>query len=179
MQIRTERLRLVPSTVESVRAEMADRARLAVILDAVVPPGWPLDSLAEALPWFEEQLAAHPEAVGWYGWYALLEEGRGVDSPPVLVGSAGFLGAPGGKGQVEIGYSVQPDWRCRGLAGEMVRALAAWAFSQSGVARIIARTAPDNPASVKVLLRSGFAPDGMDEPPASGLLFRLERPDRR
>lgn len=174
MQIRTERLRLLPATAGSVQAEMHDLPRLAAILGATVPSGWPLDSLAEALPWFEAQLDAHPQDIGWYGWYALLEA-EGEATAPVLVGSAGFLGAPDGEGRVEIGYSVLPQWRRRGLAGEMVRALVGWAFRQPGVEWIVARTAQDNPASVRVLLGTGFLPDGVEEPPENGLKFRLEK----
>ena len=76
---------------------------------------------------------------------------------------------------MEIGYSVLPQWRRRGLAGEMVRALVGWAFRQPGVEWIVARTAQDKPASVRVLLGTGLLPDGMEEPPENGLKFRLEK----
>lgn len=169
--IETERLILAPSTEETVRAEQQDHQRLAVLLKAVVPEDWPPETLTDALPWFEEQLHLHPEAAGWYGWYALLKTSE--EGLPVLAGGAGFKGAPDERGQVEIGYSVLPRFQKRGLASEMVLALTEWAFGQPGVRCVIAQTAPDNAPSIRVLQKAGFKQ--CEEAWEPGLLlFRLE-----
>jgi hypothetical protein len=81
----TARMRLVPRTAELTRAEIADRAAFAALLRATVPARWPPDLLADALPWFLQQLETAPDQVGWLDWYGLV---RGLgDQPDVLVAS--------------------------------------------------------------------------------------------
>jgi RimJ/RimL family protein N-acetyltransferase len=63
-------------------------------------------------------------------------------------------------GQAMIGYDLDRPWRGRGYASRAVRLLAAWTFEYTGVARIIAGTAPDNVASQRVLAAAGFRQEG-------------------
>jgi len=63
-------------------------------------------------------------------------------------------------GQAMTGYDLLPAWRGRGYATRAVRLLAGWAFTQVGVARLIAGTTPDNVASQRVLERAGFQREG-------------------
>lgn len=157
MLIETARLKLVPATVALVGAEIGDRAEFARLLGARVPDNWPPEMLADALPWFLSGLEAAPDGVGWLNWYALA---AGDDaSAPVLVASGGFKGPPQ-DGTVEIGYSVLPQFQGRGYATEMVGGLVGWAMGQPGVVRVVAETEWANPASVRVLIKAGFAPCG-------------------
>ncbi|HKT03033.1 MAG TPA: GNAT family N-acetyltransferase [Rugosimonospora sp.] len=59
-----------------------------------------------------------------------------------------------------IGYGLMPAFRGRGFATRTVRLIAAWAFAQVGVARLIAGTAPENVGSQRVLERAGFTREG-------------------
>ncbi len=59
-------------------------------------------------------------------------------------------------GQAMTGYSLTREWRGRGYATRAVNLLADWAFSQVGLARLVAGTAPDNVVSQRVLARAGF-----------------------
>ncbi|HEV7896465.1 MAG TPA: GNAT family protein [Planosporangium sp.] len=63
-------------------------------------------------------------------------------------------------GQAMIGYDLDPAWRGRGYASRAVRLLAAWAFEYTGIARLIAGTAPSNVASQRVLEAAGFQREG-------------------
>jgi ribosomal-protein-alanine N-acetyltransferase len=152
MEQRSRRLRLVPATAESVEAEMADPARLGRLIDAEVPDDWPPETLREALPRYHQWHREHPEWTGWLEWYGV----RLDLAAPVLCGSAGFHGPPDDRGMVEVGYSVLPAHRRRGLATEMVAALVLWARTQSAVCRVEAETTVDNPASIRVLEHVGF-----------------------
>lgn len=78
-----------------------------------------------------------------------------------MVGDAGFKGPPEG-GVVEIGYSVTPNRRRSGYAGEAARALVDWALAQDGVDAVVAGCAPDNVASVRTLERLGFIRTGLE-----------------
>jgi len=155
--IETDRLRLIPATLELARAEIADRKELARLLGASVPANWPPETLADALPLFLTWMEAAPDRAGWFGWYALAASED--PASPVLVGSVGFKGPPQ-DGTAEIGYSVLSQFQGRGYATEMVCGLVRWALGQPGVARIVAETEWANPASVRVLIKAGFAPTG-------------------
>lgn len=61
---------------------------------------------------------------------------------------------------LELGYVIAPDFRGRGLATEIARALAAYAFERFDVPQVVAVTDPDNLPSQKVLLKCGFEPKG-------------------
>ena len=153
----TQRLILVPATVAHARAEIADRGEFARLLQASVPDNWPPESAADALPLFLSWLEAAPDRAGWFGWYALARMDGGV--APLLVAGGGFLGPPE-DGTVHIGYSVLPQFQQQGYATELVGGLVRWAFAQPGVSRIAAETEWANPASVRVLEKSGFIPTG-------------------
>lgn len=84
-----------------------------------------------------------------FGYYriARLSDGRAV-------GGIGFKGQPDG-GCVEIGYGLAPSARGHGYAAEAVIALLTVA-ADHGLSRVIADTTPDNIASQRTLVRSGF-----------------------
>lgn len=158
--LQSELLTLVASTATHVRTELEAPEQLAHLLGAVVSPEWPSgeydrDAMEFFLSRFEE---GGESAQGWYGWYALSPDGG--SGPRTLLGAGGYFGPPDADGTVEVGYSVLPEWQRRGYASEIVKLLAAHAFTFSQVNRILAHTAKDNSASIKVLVRSGFHPDG-------------------
>jgi SAM-dependent methyltransferase len=90
---------------------------------------------------------------------------------PTLVGSAGYKGPPIGDG-VEIGYSIVPSWRRRGLATEACGALieSAWA---RGADRVVAHTFAHLDASIGVLRKLGFELTESSDPAEQA--FRLRR----
>ncbi|CAL9338120.1 hypothetical protein SUDANB120_00211 [Streptomyces sp. enrichment culture] len=56
----------------------------------------------------------------------------------------------------EIGYAVGPAHRGQGLAARAVRVMAAYAFEELGVERVILELEAENAASVGVATRAGF-----------------------
>ncbi len=68
-------------------------------------------------------------------------------------------------GAVELGYSILPEFRRRGLAEESALAMMAWAGGTHGVRRFVVSISPDNAASVAMARKLGFARIGshMDE----------------
>jgi RimJ/RimL family protein N-acetyltransferase len=159
--IQTARLRLMPDTQELLRMELDDPAAFANHLGVSLPGDWPPGEYdRDAIQFFLDRLIeGGQEAVGWYGWHAILEGGE----PAALVGCGGYLGPPDKTGCVEIGYSVCEQWRGQGLAQELVQALVknAWAL---GAKKIVAHTSEANPASIAVLRRCGFQPTSGMEP---------------
>ena len=90
-------------------------------------------------------------APGEWGPWQVIERETGL-----LVGGAGFKGAPDDEGVVEIGYGLAPVARGRGLAAEAVAALVEHARSR-GVRTIRAEVDVANGPSLRVLERLGFA----------------------
>jgi [ribosomal protein S5]-alanine N-acetyltransferase len=120
---------------------------------------------------FLSWLEAAPDKAGWFGWYALLLDSEAT--LPILVGGGGFLGPPA-HGEVQIGYSMLPQFQQRGIATEMVAGLVGWALNHSDVTCIVGETEWENPASVQVLRKIGFAPLGATNA-SGGMRFELRR----
>lgn len=152
--IRTARLRLTPVSLDTARADIAGREALARALGVRVPSSWPPEHMdAAAIQWSLDRLAAGVEPA-WLYYYAIRED-LGVEGP-VVVGTAGYTGAPDETGSVELGYSIVPEHRRLGLASEAVAALVERAFEHPAVQRVIAETMPALLPSIGVLARNGF-----------------------
>lgn len=89
----------------------------------------------------------------------------------VVVGDIGFHGPPSPEFAVEIGYSVVPACRGRGIATRACALILQQAW-QDGAFTVVAETDADNVASQAVLLRNGFQrrSDGV---------FKINRPEAR
>lgn len=167
--LKTARLTLVPATAALARAEIEDRPAFAAHLGAEVPDAWPPETLADALPFFLQQLEADPSRVGWITWYGVADA-KG-DQGHALVASGGFFGPPE-NGSVEIGYSVLTEFQQQGYGAELAGALTEWALAQPGVEKVVADVASDNTPSVRLLRRLGFTEIGPSEEPGHA---RFER----
>jgi len=166
---RTERMRLIPATATTVRAEAENLSRLGQLIGATVPQDWPPEILRDARESFLKAFQDHPDWAGWLHWYGIR-----TDTPePTLCGSVGFMGPPDADGTVEVGYSVLPAYQRGGLATEMVAGILSWALAQAGTKRVEAETTPDNVGSVLVLERNGFARVGPGREPGS-VRYRLD-----
>jgi len=87
-----------------------------------------------------------------------------------------------GADRLDLGYALAPEAWGRGLATEAVRAVADAAFALTSVTEIHANVHVDNPASARVLEKSGFAHVGRAQrgAPARGAMvechiFALKR----
>jgi ribosomal-protein-alanine N-acetyltransferase len=147
--IETARLTLAPMTRDIARAALRDRAALARLLGASVPDDWPGPDLAGWLPALARDLERDPALGEWVRLATQRAERR-------LVGDMGFHGPPNAVGTVEIGYIIVAGARRQGYATEGARALVDWAFARPDVRRVVARCAPDNTASIRVLERLGM-----------------------
>jgi RimJ/RimL family protein N-acetyltransferase len=92
-----------------------------------------------------------------------------------VVGDVGLHAAPV-DGMVEIGYTVRPEQRRRGIAIEAAAGLFSWAAGQPGVTTFRASISPDNAASLGLVRRLGFVEVGEQWDEEDGLELLLERP---
>ncbi|MGX2995266.1 GNAT family N-acetyltransferase [Streptomyces sp. JNUCC 64] len=131
--------------------------------------------------WTESDLAAmpelfdHPDIAYWTpivspfdeaAARARLERSRKLraEGTAVLLAITVDGGAPLGEVMVrrapegtELGYAVGPAHRGQGLAARAVRVMAAYAFEELGVERVILELEAENAASVAVAEKTGFA----------------------
>mgnify|MGYP001797251424 CR=1 FL=1 len=122
-----------------------------------------LYSIDRVVRWIDDGQALSPtDAARWmdvtfsnyqkrgYGMFAIAE-GRGAKT----IGFGGLV-HPNGQSDAEIKYAFRPEVWGRGFATEFVQGLLKWARSAHGLTHAIATVAPENLASQRVLLKSGF-----------------------
>jgi [ribosomal protein S5]-alanine N-acetyltransferase len=97
------------------------------------------------------QVLEDPPSAGWItGVVWDVEEERAV-------GRAGFHGPPDEQGMVEVGYSVDPEYRRQGYARAALEALLARAAQDPSVRVVRASVRPDNTPSNNLIAQYGFA----------------------
>lgn len=161
-------VRLTPSTIDRLNSEGISGQALAASLGVARPASWPpLYNDADTREWMRRELLADAENLGWLGWYIVAT----LDGVPTLAGTAGYKGRPDANGEVEIGYSVVPEYHRRGIASTAVGMLCQRAFS-SGVTAVLAETLPTFIASQGVLRKAGFRQFATRFDPEEGEVWR-------
>jgi RimJ/RimL family protein N-acetyltransferase len=156
--IRTERLELIPATLEMLASENGDRRVLARLLNAAIPPSWPPPLLdEETLAGFVRMKVEGSDPVFCVWYWILINRDSGDRT---LIGSGGTGSCSGDEGAVMIGYSVLSEFQNRGYATEALRHLIPAIFSYPGIRRIFATTYPELKASIRILEKNGFVPAG-------------------
>lgn len=146
--IETERLRLVPCELSHFEGLLDAPPRLAGMPEVSIVPGWA--EFPQAIPAGYKHLKAHPDALGWWTYLFIHTDDR------ALVGVGGFKGPPDPSGMVEIGYSIAPAYRNRGLATEAARGMIQFAFSHPHIRMVDAHTLAETNPSTKILERVGM-----------------------
>ena len=154
LQLRTANLELVPRTPEEMRATIEE---MSADVKAHLSADW--------LALFSTATIADP----WVHGFVVRQRSSGT-----VVGQGGFKGPPR-DGAVEIAYGTEPEHRGRGYATETAAALVDYAFTCADVRLITAHTLPDNAASKRVLMKSGFEYVGDVVDPEDGLVWRFEK----
>ncbi|MBB2149033.1 GNAT family N-acetyltransferase [Pedobacter gandavensis] len=149
-KITTERLYLLPFTIQIAKEVMDGQFTLLTELGLKLGKGWPDDELKECLPRIIENLELVAEPSGFESWMVIDKASK------TLIGDAGFKGLPTVEGIVDLGYAIIAAERRKGYAAEAAEGLIKWAFKQSDVKMITARCAHVNEASTKTLTHLGF-----------------------
>ncbi|KUG08129.1 GNAT family N-acetyltransferase [Solirubrum puertoriconensis] len=169
--IETPRLQLIPCTAAHFEAALAGHHVLAAVLGVAAAPNWPGSPEAvQALGAGYQHLRQQPALLGWWTYLVVHREAQ------QLIGLAGFKGRPDAEGNVEIGYSLMPEYRGQGLATEVAQALVAFAFEHPDVQRVQALTLPERNASCRVLEKAGLQFVGPALDPTEGEMWQWARP---
>jgi len=154
--LETQRLKLLPFTLELKQATLAKKARLTEMLEVEIPDAWPGADLLEALPFFIEAMEKDPLGLVWDGIIIHKAE-------QIAIGCIGFHGGPNEAGMVEIGYNIIPAYEGQGYATEIAHRVIEWAFHTPSIQVITAECLDDNIGSIRVLEKVGMrrlAPEG-------------------
>lgn len=167
--IETERLYLIPCTREHLEAFARGHDDLGLMIDALVPPSFPV--MPEGFAYWLEIAYRTPLPVGWASWLFVHKADRTV------IGDGGFKGPPNERGEVEIGYAIIPEYRRQGFAREAARHLVSWAFSHPEVTTVLAETLANGFASMRVLMSQGMKQTGGYDDPDEGpiVTWRVKR----
>ena len=156
-------LRLAPLPVGVARQMLAGKRRPAPVEGHQAAasrwhPEYPtldsIDAIAMVFAAHRAIMGAVKESPAWW-IHQIVVEG-------VVVGDIGFHGPPNPEREVEVGYTVVPAWRGRGVASRACALILQQAW-QDGADTVVAETDDGNVASQAVLLRNGFErrPDGV------------------
>lgn len=155
IEIQTERLKLVPMSLEETRAMVG---RMEPSVRAQVSADW----LARL------ERATEPD-VWWHGFAVVKRDGN------LRVGSCGFKGPADSNGMVEIAYGIEAEFQGQGYATEVARALTEFALGNEKVRVVRAHTLPEANASTRVLTKCGFRKVGEVIDPEDGRVWRWEK----
>ncbi|HEU4807740.1 MAG TPA: GNAT family protein [Homoserinimonas sp.] len=166
-------IRLVPLPLAAMKALVAgERGRASELTGVDLPSFFSEERMIWLCNYRINQIETDPASAEWLVRVVVSEpEGE-------VVGHAGFHGPPDENGMVEVGYSVVPEFRRRGFAKAIVRALLERASSEPDVAVVRASISPDNEASLATIAGFGFTRVGeqWDDEDGRELLFELPVP---
>lgn len=138
--VTTERMNIFPISIEKLK-EIAQQEENEILKIA-----------------YQEMLDGclnYPESYIWYTlWFMELK-----DSENEIVGTLSFKGIDD-KGIVEIGYGINEGYENKGYMTEAITAMAKWASLQQNVKQIEAEAEKNNIASIRVLEKCNFVPNG-------------------
>lgn len=114
------------------------------------------------LPHRIPRIEANPEAAAYLLRLAVLR------SEGIVIGSAGFHDLPDEQGMIEVGLGVEPAYRGRGLATEMLLGMWDWVVGRSDVRILRYTVSPGNLASQAIIAKFGFRHVGQQIDPEDG-----------
>jgi ribosomal-protein-alanine N-acetyltransferase len=164
-------IRLLPLPLDAMKALVAgERSRASELTGIDLPEFFTEERMIWLCNYRIAQIEADPTTAPWLV--------RVVVSEGHAVGHAGFHGPPDENGMVEVGYSVVPEFRRRGYAKVIVRAMLERAASEPDVAVVRASISPDNEASLATIAGFGFTKVGEQWDDEDGLEILFERSTR-
>ena len=167
MLIETKNLSLLPCDCDILRSAILGNEILAKKINVEVPENWS-EFGTVALKYALDRLSESDEEKNWWTYFPIHRQQN------KLIGSGGYKGKPSAEGIVELGYEIAADYRCRGLATEMTRALIDNAFKDRRVRTIVAHTLGQDNPSTKVLQKCGFEKIEEINDPDDGLIWKWQ-----
>ena len=153
-EITTSRLRLIPLEFDYLEMLKNSRSELENAL-GLEPSDYEffgkyLDIRIESFMFWSENLQSLKTDYRFHTNWEIIVQGENKS-----IGSASFLGAPNGKGEVILGYFIDPNYRRKGFMTEAIREISDWALA-NGAKKVVSFVEEDNPAIEGFLATCGF-----------------------
>ncbi|MBC1755603.1 GNAT family N-acetyltransferase [Listeria seeligeri] len=142
--IETERLILINYTLEMIQATIKGTESLEKASGYHVSKDWPGIDFFFYLPYVLENVKKDDRMIKWTRLVVLKAENK-------IIGEIGGQGIPEETGEIEIGYSIVPDYQNKGYMTEALIGMIGWLQEQPEIHRIFARCYESNEASIQVL----------------------------
>ncbi len=150
MVLETNRLLLIPMTVDFIDGLINGNNKAYSLLDIKPSEEWPSQDIFEVLPIMKESLLQKKEPDGFDAWIFIDKYDRSI------VGDGGFKGEPDENGGIDLGYGIVRSKRRKGYGFEAVSELVKWGISKSNVKYITADCLNENEPSIKLLEKLGM-----------------------
>lgn len=167
--IKTERLTLIPLTLQHLETGLTSIKDLAIDLDIPIVEDLISGAVERAVCMKIGKMQSVAEKLhDWYTYWLIV-----IECEHIGAGLVGFKGHPDENGEVEIGYGINSIFQSRGYMSEAVRAMIRWAFDHPECKAInAANVRLDNYPSQKVLIKCGFSEISSSE---EGITFQLRK----
>jgi len=149
-ELETERLLLVPFTIDICEDMLYNDYRILEEKGFVKGKNWPDKDMMDTVPKIIQKILIHNHVTGFESWMIIKKDTKEI------IGDVGFKGFNVEEENVDIGYGIIREERRNGYAEEACRALIEWAFSQEIVKEITAKSFSDNFKSINLLKKLGF-----------------------
>ena len=150
-ELNTTRLNLVALTFDQLRLCLTDPKKLEDEIGFPISEDVIDSNVVRAINMKLEKMArVDKKYYDWFTYWLIVIKAKSWGA-----GFIGFKGFPDENGKAEIGYGIATAYRNQGYMTEALKALTAWAFRHPEC-RTLTATAVSNPASEKVLQKSGW-----------------------
>lgn len=146
----TDRLILIPFTIQICRNLLNDDFSDLDILNLKKGRSWPDTDVVETLPKIINNLSKVETPTGYESWMIIKKETLEI------IGDLGFKGFNYNEGNIDIGYGIIKEERRKGYAEEAVKEIIKWAFSNEMVKEITANCLVENTNSINLLTKFNF-----------------------
>lgn len=140
MELKTERLRLMPLELQQFRLFLEKEAAARLSLELQI-----------ALMCLYAKAAEHADSFLYHTLWSITD-----CQSKDMVGVFFFKGLSNKAQRSEIGYTIFPEFQQRGYMKEALQSVTSWALGQGGIKLIAAEADKDNLASQRVLEHCGF-----------------------
>lgn len=151
--LETERLLLVPYTIDYIKATLLGNEKLSHISGYEVSAEWPGIEFSFYLPFALEELKKRPEMEKWTRLIILKKENK-------IIGEISIQGNSNEKWIPELGYGVVDSYSNQGFITEAVEAFLKWLIKMENIDLIKAKTFLRNKKSQHILRKNGFIKTG-------------------
>lgn len=151
--LQTERLDLIPLTSKQLQQYLDYPDQLEQELNIPLSRSIISDNVQRAIKMKLEKMTRIDKAqMVWITYWLLV-----IRNIPFGAGLAGFKGFPNQKGEVEIGYGIDPVCQKQGYMTEAVQRMIHWAFEEQTCLSVVARDVKRwNLASRRILAKVGM-----------------------